>query len=74
MDEIRLETIGSGSIVHSFIDNVTEVIQFVAVCFRSEEITSNSLHHEYARQVRVGKNVICEKPFGPRLEQVREKG
>lgn len=74
MDEIRLEIIGSSRIVHSFLDNVTESIRFVAVCFRSEEITSNSLHHEYARQARVGKNVICEKPFGSRSEQMRKKG
>lgn len=107
MEEIRLGTIGSGTIVHSFLDNVriTDGIRLAAVYSRDEETgralaakysadrsytdmdafladeeinfvyiaTPNHLHYEQAkRALLAGKNVICEKPFCPRAEQVRQ--
>lgn len=107
MEEIRLGTVGSGIIVHTFLDNVQLVdgIRLAAVYSRQESkgqslaskygggkvytdmdafladreinfvyiAAPNLLHYEQAKKALLsGKNVILEKPFCTKAEQVRE--
>ena len=107
MKEIKLGTIGSGSIVHSFLDGVkaTDGISCEAVYSRTSEsgtkladqydvkklytnmeefmsdqqincvyvASPNNLHYEQSKLALLhNKNVICEKPFCTKREQIEE--